>query len=205
MHITWLGQTAIKIQTKHIDEDITTLIDPYRPKNGEFPRSLSAHIALFSKGSDGATTLTSDPFCIDTLGEFDTKGLFINGLAGPDGITMFKISVEGITLVHTGALRQKLSDEAIGSLGKIDVLLIPVGGNDLYLSPADAAHLVTALEPRIIIPIGHACDSDQTVQTIESFIKELGIKPEITDKKVIIKAKDLPADETKLYILEKVA
>ena len=38
---------------------------------------------------------------------------------------------------------------------------------------------------------------------IEAFIKELGIKPEPTDKKLSIKAKDLPSEETKVFVLEK--
>lgn len=205
MHITWLGQTAIKIQTKNVDEEIITLIDGYRPKQGEFPRSISAHLALFSHGGDGATTLSGDPFTIETLGEFDTKGILITTVAGPDGITIFKLSVEGINVIHLGMLRQKLTDEMIEMIGRVDVLILPVGGGENYLSPADAAQTVTTLEPRIAIPVGHACDTDPKVLGIESFIKELGIKPEATDKKLIIKAKDLPSEETKLYVLEKAA
>jgi hypothetical protein len=38
---------------------------------------------------------------------------------------------------------------------------------------------------------------------VTDFIKELGLKPEITDKKVIVKKKDLPQEDMKLYLLEK--
>ena len=44
---------------------------------------------------------------------------------------------------------------------------------------------------------------DPKAKPVSDFIKELGLKPEVTDKKIIIKAKDLPQEETKLYILEK--
>lgn len=205
MHITWLGQTALKIQTKNVDEDIITLIDAYRPKQGEFPRNLAANLALFSKGGEGAVTLTGDPFTIETLGEFDTKGVLITTVAGPEGTIIFKLSVEGINLIHLGVLHQKLSDEMTEAIGRVDILIIPVGGGDRYLSPTDAAQTVTTLEPRIVIPVGYTCDTDPKALGIESFIKEMGIKPEATDKKLIIKAKDLPADETKLYVLEKAA
>ncbi len=204
MHISWLGQTAIKIQTKHVDQDIVTLIDAYRPKQGDFPRSLNAHVALFSRGSDGSITLTGEPLIINTLGEFDTKGLLITGIAGPEGTTIFKLSVEGIHLVHLGKIKEKISDEMIEAIGRVDILIVPVGGNATYLSPVDASATVTSLEPRIIIPVAHQTDTDPQAHSIESFIKEIGLKPEATDKKLTIKAKDLPADETKLFLLEKV-
>ena len=204
MHITWLGKTTIKIQTKNVDEDIVTLVDAYRPETGEFPRSIGANIALFSRGEKDAVTLTNDPFIIETLGEFDTKGLLITSVAGPNGTTIFKLSVEGINIVHLGILNQKLDDTMIEAIGRIDILILPVGGGTQYLSPSDAAQTVTTLEPRIVIPVGFSCDTDPQAQSIESFIKELGIKPETTDKKFSIKAKDLPAEETKLVVLEKV-
>lgn len=204
MHITWLGQTAIKIQTKNIDEEIVTVMDAYRPKQGDFPRSIGANLALFSKGGDGAATLTGDPFTIETLGEFDTKGILITSVAGPEGTTLFKLSAEGMNVVHLGVLHQKLTDEMAEAIGRVDVLIVPVGG-DRYLSPADAAQTVTALEPRIVIPVAHTCDTDPKAGSVEAFIKELGVKPEATDKKLILKAKDLPAEETKLYVLEKAA
>lgn len=205
MHITWLGQTTIKIQTKNVDEDIITVIDAYRPKQGDFPRSIGANLALFSRGGEGAATLTGDPFTIETLGEFDTKGILITSVAGPEGTTIFKMSAEGMNVVHLGLLHQKLTDEMAEAIGRVDVLIVPVGGGDQYLSPTDAAQTVTALEPRIVIPVGYACDTDPKALSIESFIKEMGIKPEATDKKLILKAKDLPAEETKLYVLEKAA
>ena len=84
-----------------------------------------------------------------------------------------------------------------------DILFIPVGGGENYLNAKEAAALATALEPRIIIPMAYSCDTDPDAGTITSFIKELGIKPEATEKKVIIKKKDLPQEETKLIVLEK--
>ena len=39
--------------------------------------------------------------------------------------------------------------------------------------------------------------------TMEDFMKELGLKPDTIEKKVIIKKKDLPQEEMKLIVLEK--
>ncbi len=50
MHITWHGTTAIKLQAKPDSEDITVLIDPYKPNSGNFPRNLIAHLVLYTRG-----------------------------------------------------------------------------------------------------------------------------------------------------------
>lgn len=203
MHLSWLGQTAVKIQTKNADEEVVILIDPYKPATGDFPRSLSAHLALFSRGSDGSITLTQDPFILETLGELERNGVMLSGFAGPDGTVIFKITAENISVVHIGAIKQTLDAELIDKLGKIDVLLIPAGGTPNYLDTEAAAKLVNVLEPRLIIPIATATDSDPAAKPLEPFIKELGLKPDATEKKFVLKAKDLPQEDTKLWVLEK--
>lgn len=204
MHITWHGQTCIKIQTKYIDEDVILITDPYRPSKGEFPRSFSPHIALFSRGQENSTTLSQDPFIIDTLGEFDIKDIMVTTLPGHDDSIVFKLVAEGINIAHLGHLTNKLSAETIEGLGKVDVLFIPVGGNKSYLDAPTAVELVNQIEPRIIIPIAYQCDSDPDVAPVSAFIKEMGLKSDTTDKKLILKAKDLPQEEMKIIVLEKV-
>jgi hypothetical protein len=51
--------------------------------------------------------------------------------------------------------------------------------------------------------MGYASDSDPEVKPVEDFIKASGLKATVTDKKVILKAKDLPQEETQLMVLEK--
>lgn len=203
MHIQWLGQTCVKLQTKNLDEDVVILIDPYRPEKGDFPRSFSPQIGLFSHGEENAVTLSQDPFTLSSLGECETKNIMVYALPGEGGTVIFKINAEGMNIAHLGNLKTKIENGALAKLGRTDILIIPVGGEKQYLSPEDAASLVSAIEPRVVIPMGFQCDTDPRVLGVETFIKELGVKPEITDKKVIIKQKDLPQDDMKLYILEK--
>ncbi|OGH93735.1 MAG: hypothetical protein A2538_02545 [Candidatus Magasanikbacteria bacterium RIFOXYD2_FULL_41_14] len=202
MHISWLGNTCVKLQTKNLDEDVVILINPYRPEQGDFPKNLAANIALFSHGPNGTITLMQNPFVLDTLGECEVKGVMIYAYPHADGI-IFKLNAEGLSIVHLGTTKTKIDTSLIDKLGNIDILLLPVGGKNVYLDPDKAAETVNELEPRIVIPIAYHCDTDKNVLPVENFVKELGIKPEITDKKIIIKKKDLPQDDRKLYILEK--
>ena len=202
MHIQWLGQTCVKLQTKNLDEDVVVLLDGYRPEKGDFPRSFTPQVALYSRGQADAATLSQNPFVLDTLGECETKGVMIYAVPGSDGNIIYKLNAEGMNILHLGRQKTKLENDTVEKIGTVDILLLPVGDGE-YMSPENAAALVTTLEPRIVIPIGHQCDTDSKAKPVSEFIKELGLKPEATDKKFIIKAKDLPQEETKLYVLEK--
>ena len=201
MHIQWLGQTCIKLQTKNLNEDVVILIDPYKPEQGAFPRNLAAQIALFTRGQENSITLSQDPMIFDTLGEMETKKVMIYALPNSDQV-VFKVNSEDLNIVHLGMIDKKLDNATMEKIGTPDVLLIPVGGSPA-LDLKDAVDLVTALEPRIVIPIAYQCDSDPNAKPVEAFLKEIGLQAEITDKKIIIKQKDLPQDETKLFLLEK--
>ena len=65
---------------------------------------------------------------------------------------IMKMEMEGLTLVHLGDQGAPLTREQIAALGKIDVLMIPVGG--FYtIDAATARDTVKALSPRITIPM----------------------------------------------------
>lgn len=202
MHISWLGQTCVRLQTKNMDEDITVIIDGYKPTTGEFPRSFSPQIALYSHGEDNITTLSQEPFIISSSGECEIKGVMCYSYPCEDG-QIFKINAENINLVHLGKITKKLDAEHIEKLGTPDILFIPVGDGPNYLSLNDAADMITTLGPRIVIPIAYQCDSEPKAGTLSDFIKVVGLSPDATDKKFIIKKKDLPSSETKLMVLEK--
>ena len=203
MHISWLGQTCIRLQTRFNEEDVVTIIDPYRPSSGEFPRSLAPAIALLSGGEENSITLSQDPFVLSTLGECEKKEVMITAFPSVNGTLIFKINAEQLSVVHLGRMNKKPDLADLEKIGSIDILIVPVGGGKDYLSAEDAASIVTALEPRIVIPMAYQCDTDKSAKPVSDFIKESGLKPEATEKKLIIKKKDLPQEETKLYILEK--
>ena len=65
---------------------------------------------------------------------------------------IMKMEMEGLTLVHLGDQGAPLTQEQMAALGKIDVLMIPVGG--FYtIDAATARDTVKALSPRITIPM----------------------------------------------------
>lgn len=203
MHISWLGQTCIKLQTKNLDKDITVLIDAYKPKKGEFPRNFSPDVALFSNGEEEAATVSQDTFTVSSLGEMEVKNLMIYAIPGSESSVIYKLNAESLNIVHLGRLKTAPTSDYMEKIMSPDILFIPVGGGQSYMDAKSAAALANTLEPRLIIPIAYHCDTDPDAAPVTAFIKELGLKAETGEKKIIIKKKDLPQEETKLIVLEK--
>ena len=66
--------------------------------------------------------------------------------------TIFVFEHEGVRLAHLGDLGHTLSPEQLEALGRVDVLLIPVGG--VYTIDAKAAcQVIKQVAPRLIVPM----------------------------------------------------
>lgn len=214
MNIQYLGVSCFKIGTKNGNEDVTIVTDPFSAEVGKLPRNLEADILTISRRThphhnNVAAAKGEKTFVVDIPGEFEVRGVPIYGVPNshepkedPDyhKNILYHFLIEGMNVVHLGGTRLPLTDEQIGSLGEVDVLMVPVGGGDV-LAPDKAADLVSQIEPRVVIPM-HFQDADFKLKAepLAKFLKASGLKAEEVDKLKIAK-KDLPQDDTKLYIL----
>jgi L-ascorbate metabolism protein UlaG (beta-lactamase superfamily) len=203
MHISWLGTTAIKIQTKPFDKDVTILIDPYKPTKGSFPRSLSGDIALYTRENKESITVSGTPSILDTTGEVEIKGVLVTAIRGTNpGETLLRIDAEKMSIGHIGLQESELTDKHLEMLSGVDILFLPVG--DMHCFGARSAiKAIQAIEPRVVIPMAYKSDNDPDAKELDGFIKELGVQPQEEDKKVIIKKKDLPQEEMKVIVISK--
>lgn len=203
MHISWLGSSAIKLQVKPFDTDVTIVIDPYKPEKGSFPRSLTADIALYSHGDKGSVTVSGNPFVITNPGEWEIKRVLLSAARGHNqGEAMLRIDAEHMSLGHLGRSNKPLTDAQLEMLTGVDILCVPVGGKDSY-EPAAASKVINMIEPRIVIPMCYKSDNDPGAAPVSEFIKQLGAKVDEEEKKVIIKKKDLPQEEMRIMLLHK--
>ena len=203
MHISWLGTTAIKIQTKPFDNDVTILIDPYKPKTGTFPRSLSADIALYTRGIQGSITVSGNPFTLETTGEVETHGVLVTAIRGEHaGHTMLRIDTEKMSIGHLGLRDTQMTNAQLEMLAGVDILFLPVGDMGCF-GARSAVKAIQSIEPRIVIPMAYKSDNDPDAKTLDGFIKEVGVTPREEEKKVIIKKKDLPQEEMHVIVVSK--
>jgi L-ascorbate metabolism protein UlaG (beta-lactamase superfamily) len=184
--------------------DLTLVFDPVS-KKGTLPAvRFGADIALISRnhpdmnGVEEVSFGTKEPFVISGPGEYEHSGVRIQGFLtkseyglgkGQDVAmnTVYAVSLEGMTLVHLGALNDPmLSQEAREAIDEIDVLFLPVGG-DGVLDPAKAAKLAVTLEPRIIIPMHWSGMGED--KALDTYIKEEGTSVEKVEK-LTLKKKD---------------
>ena len=66
--------------------------------------------------------------------------------------TLFVVEVAGIRFVHLGD-NGPLTPANIAALGRVDVLMIPIDGNEHILKNDQVAAIIDAVAPRIIVPM----------------------------------------------------
>lgn len=196
MVITHHGGQCFKVT----QGDLTLVFDPIG-KGGTLPAvRFGADIAFVSRNHPDMSGIDEvskdDTFVVRGPGEYEHSGVTIQGFltkseyALPKNTanvvnTVYAISLEGLTLVHLGALADPmLSHEAREAIDDIDVLFVPVGG-DGVLTAAEAEKLSVALEPRIIVPMHWSGMGEKGA--LDAFIKEGARTVERTDKLTIRK------------------
>jgi len=89
-----------------------------------------------------------------------------------DNIVMC-FEVDKIKFCHLGALGHKLSDEQVKKIGKVDILMVPVGGVST-LPAKDAYEVCNQINPKVIIPMHYR--SERCVfpawATLDDFLKD---------------------------------
>ena len=212
MHITWLGQSCFKLQDKIGPDGVLLVTDPYGDEIGlKMPR-LEANIVTVSHGHfdhNNTDAIRGNPFIINTAGEYEIKGVFIEGVESwhdekngseRDENIIYRIEMEDISITHLGDLGHVLDTKQLEKLEGTDILLIPVGGK-YTINAAKAVEVISQIEPRIVIPMHYKITGLKVdIDGVEKFIKELGLKPR-NEEKLKITKKDLPQEDMELVVL----
>jgi L-ascorbate metabolism protein UlaG (beta-lactamase superfamily) len=84
---------------------------------------------------------------------------------------VFCFSVDGINVCHCGDLGHVLTPEQVKALGKVDVLLLPVGGF-FTIDAAAAAKVWQMLKPAVTVPMHYKTEkADMPIAGVEEFTK----------------------------------
>lgn len=81
----------------------------------------------------------------------DTRGPFGEG-ARQDGNSIFIFEAAGLCIGHLGHLHQELSPTQLATIGRLDVVMVPVDGA-WSMDQAAMARVVSTLHARIVIPM----------------------------------------------------
>ena len=216
MEISYLGHSSFKIKTKTATV-ITDPFDPdmvglkFSPNEAEIVTVSHAH-----KDHNAVEKVSGIKKIVEGPGEYEINGVSIIGLPsfhdskkgeerGKNTIYVFE--AEGLRLVHLGDLGHALSDDLIGEIGAVDVLMIPVGG--FYtIGPKEASEIISKIEPYFVIPMHYKVTGlseglAEKLLPVEDFLKESGITTETLPKFSLKKEDILEEQNTKIIVLEK--
>ena len=207
MEITYLGHSAFRLRGK----DVTIVTDPYPPGIGFTMGKVSANIVTVSHQSPNHAYLDGvggNPRVVDGPGEYEVADVLIAGVAtaeqattGPSN-TAYVLRFDDVAICHLGDLRGKLTDKQVEELGSIDVLFVPVGGGG-PLGPAQAAEVVTQLEPSIVVPMHYRLNGGGVagLEKVDLFVREMGSKEFVAEPRLSITKSSLPT-EVRVVVLE---
>jgi len=209
MTITWYGQSCFRLEAK----EGSILIDPFSKEIGLKPPRIKDEIILVThqhQDHNNIAEANPEAFIIQNPGEYENHGIAIRGIqsfhdnkeGAERGLnTVYILKAEEINICHLGDLGHVLTDRQIEDIGDVDILMIPVGGT-YTIDAKTAVEVINQIEPKIIIPMHYKIAGlNDSLDGPEKFIKELGLTAEKVNKYKISK-KLLPAEETKLVILE---
>jgi L-ascorbate metabolism protein UlaG (beta-lactamase superfamily) len=205
MQIQYFGLSSFKIITK----EATIITDPFHKDSGLTPPRGAADILILAEKNKklytAASGISGQHFDITDPGEYDLKVVTITGVPLKQEekfISVFLIESEDIRILNLTHIKEfNIKEEDLESLGDIDILILPIGGNSV-MSASAAAKAVNQVEPKIVIPSHYKMkDLILDLDSPDKFIKEMGGKKEETEK-LIIKKKDLQEEGTKVVILE---
>lgn len=138
----------------------------------------------------------ADTFKIEKIDSFHDNQQ--GTIRGPNIIHV--IEAYGIRVCHLGDLGHLLTDEQIKKIGKVDVLLIPVGGT-YTIDHTEAVEVIKQLNPTTVIPMHYKTDETKLdIAPVDNFISEIG-----KDYEVLICTENylnyVKTDKKKVYVL----
>ena len=206
MDIEFFGANCIRLTTKKsslvIDDNL-------------------AHVGGKSITKDTDVVLQTQPILAVTdskelkivnAGEYEVQGVSVHGIQarahtdqpGARTATMYKFIADGVHILVTGHVYPELDDAQLEAIGRVDVMIVPVGGNGYTLDPLGALKLIRKVEPSVVVPTQYAIKGltyEVPALDLDEAIKSLAMQPKETVEK--LKTKGFETDQqTSLVIVE---
>lgn len=123
-----------------------------------------------------------------------------------DGLTRgknsaFLVEADGLTFCHLGDLGHELTAQQLKQIGKVDVLMVPVGG--VYtINGEQAKKVVAQIKPRLyVLPMHYGVPGYDDLQTPDEFLDgQANVKKMLDTNELVIPA-DAKADAATVVLL----
>jgi L-ascorbate metabolism protein UlaG (beta-lactamase superfamily) len=181
MKIKYLGHSAFVITANSGFKIVT---DPYETDPtltyGQITESADI-VTVSHKHFDhrNAAAVRGNPEVVSRVGRSVVRGIEIKGIASAHddsggrvrgGNIIFCFEVDGVAVCHLGDLGHRLDERQLKEIGRVDVLLIPVGGN-FTIDAKAATEVCNQLKPRVVIPMHYKTEkSIPGISGVEEFL-----------------------------------
>ncbi|MBM7582417.1 L-ascorbate metabolism protein UlaG (beta-lactamase superfamily) [Caldicoprobacter guelmensis] len=211
MKITWFGHACFKLVS---DSGVVVITDPFDETVGyRLPNEQADVVTVSHQHFDHnyVQGIRGNPEVVDKIGNFYIKDISIKGVksyhddqgGSKRGINIiYVLYIDGIKVCHLGDLGHALSNDQVEQIGKVDVLLIPVGGT-YTIGASTAANVVSSLKPSIVIPMHYKTDKVHfPIDGVDKFLEVMGGGNYLNSHTLEVKKEDVDSKETRVLVLE---
>jgi len=208
MKIQWKGHSSFLLSSADGKQVLT---DPFNEQVGLPLPNVDVNVVTVSHqhGDHNATgLLPGTPVIVTGAGHHVAAGIEIKGIPayhdGEQGAlrgsnTIFVITIDEINICHLGDLGHPLTSKQVADMGKVDILLAPVGG--FYTIDAKQAYeIVQQLKPAVIVPMHYKLD-DRMSYPIASVDEFLSYYPDVKKQDVLTVTKESLPKEAQVVLL----
>jgi len=209
MEITWYGHSCFRLRGK----EGTVITDPFGKDAGYEWARPRADLVTLSHEHDNHNAwqrVAGDPKVVHGPGEYEINNIFITGIgsfhdnkkgAERGRNTIYLIEFEDMRICHLGDLGHTPNEAQAEALSGLDVLFVPVGGVSA-LNAAQAAEVVSQLEPRVVIPMHYKTKVfTGKLDGLDKFLKEMG-HTSVEEQETLKITHSSDDEETKLVVLK---
>jgi len=207
MDITWYGHACFRLKSR----EGTVITDPFDKSLGLSPPSVKADIVTVSHNAPhhNNTKIAKGAYIINGPGEYEINGVFVTGIhiapaknaKDAERNNVFVIYLDDIAICHLGDLSHVPTQKQVEEMGNIDVLLVPVGGQNA-LKIAQAAEVISLIEPYIVIPMHYKLPNITVeLDPVQKFLAEMGITKTETVETLKLTRSSLP-EETQVVVMD---
>jgi L-ascorbate metabolism protein UlaG (beta-lactamase superfamily) len=210
LKIKWLGHSAFLVTS---DTGIRIITDPYTPSGrltyGEIGESADiVTVSHAHSDHNNVGAVRGNPEVVRATAEvkgikFKAISTFHDDSQGRErgANTVFSFEVSGIRICHLGDLGHLLADQQVSEIGRVDILLIPVGGN-YTIDAAMASQICDRLKPSVIIPMHYKTDKcDLPIVGVDEFLQGKSEVTRLNTSEVEFKSGQLPVS-TQIVVLK---
>ncbi len=182
MRVKWLGHASFLITS---ETGIKIITDPYVTGGslsyGEIKEPADIVTVSHEHGDhNNAAAVRDNPRVVKGAGSVEVKGIKFDGIPCYHDDTkgskrgsnvIFCFEIDGMRVCHLGDLGHQLSDREIAELGKVDILLVPVGGF-FTVDARGATQVCNRLAPKVIIPMHYKTDKcNYPISSADEFLQ----------------------------------